>query len=84
MASSKWATSPKHLKSADSDTYVGNSVNECEEFVWRKMDDFKRAYGVPVEKAQHFVNRILGEQERAAFIKRITGELSWYKGHTQI
>lgn len=75
---------PKHLKSADFDTYVGNSIDECEEFVWRKMDDFKRAYGVPVEKVQHFVNRILGEQERAAFIKRITGELSWYKGDTQI
>jgi hypothetical protein len=29
------------LRSDDFDIYVGNTINECEEFVWRHMEDFK-------------------------------------------
>lgn len=84
MASSKWATSPKHLKSTDFDVYVGNSINECEEFVWRKMEDFRQAYGSPPQEARHFVDRFLSTQEEGALVKRITSELSWYKGEAQL
>lgn len=84
MASSKWATSPKRLKSTDFDVYVGNSINECEEFVWRKMEDFKQAYGNPVRKANHFVDRFLPGKEKDAFVKRMTNELSWYKGESRL
>lgn len=84
MASQKWVTSPKHLKAADFNIYVGNSINECEEFVWRRMDDFKRTYGNPATKADHLVSRILPAREQDALIKRITSELSWYKGKAQV
>lgn len=84
MASFKWATSPKRLKSTDFDVYVGNSVNECEEFVWRKMEDFKQTHGNPVQNASHFVNKFFSEQERNAFVKRMTSEFSWYKGEARL
>lgn len=84
MASSKWATSPKRLKSTDFDVYVGNSINECEEFVWRKLEDFKQAYGNPVQKANHFVDRFLPGKEKDAFVKRVANELSWYKGESRL
>lgn len=84
MASQKWVTSPKHLKSADFNIYVGNSINECEEFVWRKMEDFRQAYGDPVGEATHLVQRLLPAQEKDAFVKRIVSELSWYKGEAQL
>lgn len=84
MASFKWVTSPKHLKSADFDVYVGNSINECEEFIWRKMEDFRREPGDPEQKAHRFVNKSFSNQEKDTLIKRITSELSWYKGKAHL
>jgi hypothetical protein len=84
MASLKDAVSPKDLCSADFDIYVGNTINECEEFVWRKMEDFKSRYGNPNNKAYHYVHRFLPEQEKWTMAKRLvselTDEMSWYKG----
>lgn len=85
MASLKDAISPKDLRSADFDIYVGNTINECEEFVWRKMEDFKKEFGDPTGKAHHSVHRFLGERKQWQVAKRLAtevmGEMSWYKGH---
>jgi hypothetical protein len=84
MASLKDVISPKNLRSIDFDLYVGNKINECEEFVWRRMEDFRRSCGDPRIKASHFVGRFLTEQGKREVANRLVnemkGEMSWYKG----
>lgn len=85
MASLKDVLSPKDLRSADFDIYVGNTINECEEFVWRKMEDVKRSYGNPADKAYHYVDRFLSERKKwevaSRLVNEFKGEMSWYKGN---
>lgn len=68
------------LKSADFLIYVGNTINECEEFIWRNMEDFKKKFGNPEEKAHHFIDKILGPSKRDDFARQIVKDLRWYKG----
>jgi len=79
---------PNHLKPSDFGIYVGNTLNECEEFVWRKMEDFRRLYGNPTEKSYHYVHRFLNQQERDKLAIKLTktykSEVSWYKGERSI
>lgn len=68
------------LRSDDFSIYVGNTINECEEFIWRKMEDFKNRNGNPTEKAHHFVEKLLGKNKRNDFVSKIIKDLRWYKG----
>jgi hypothetical protein len=80
MASLKDDWNPNHLKSSDFTIYVGNSINECEEFVWRHMEDFKNKFGNPTGKAHHIVDRFLSVDEKLELAKKVIAELRWYKG----
>ena len=80
MASLEDAWNPNHLKSSDFDIYVGNSVNECEEFVWRRMEDFRRRYGDPIGKPHHCVERFATKEEVREIAEYISKQFSWYKG----
>lgn len=55
--------------------YVGNSINECEEFLWRKMEDFKNKYGNPTEKAEHSVEKFINFDDKLKLTKKIVNEL---------
>lgn len=68
------------LKSADFTIYVGNTINECEEFIWRKMEDFKQKFGNPTKEAHHFVEKFLGPSKYSDFARKILKDLRWYKG----
>jgi len=68
------------LKSTDFSIYVGNTINECEEFVWRNMEDFNRKFGNPTEKPHHFIDKVLGPSKREDFVKGMIKDLRWYKG----
>ncbi|WP_110955426.1 toll/interleukin-1 receptor domain-containing protein [Anaerosinus massiliensis] len=70
---------PNNIPISNFDIYVGNTVNECEEFVWRRMEDFKQKYGNPTEEATYFTQKILGEKERYKFAYKIMKSLDWYK-----
>lgn len=80
MASLKGDWNPNHLKSSDFTIYVGNSINECEEFVWRRMEDFKNKFGNPIGEASHIVNRFLSVDETVELVKKVIDEKRWYKG----
>jgi hypothetical protein len=84
MASLKSDWNPNHLKSEDFNIYVGNSINECEEFVWRKMEDFKNKFGNPTIRVHHYVSHFLSIDEKTELAKTITETLkertSWYTG----
>ncbi|MDQ0641079.1 hypothetical protein QF042_004644 [Pedobacter sp. W3I1] len=83
-----WATmestwNPNHFKSSDFNIYVGNTINEVEEFVWRQMEDFKKAYGNPVEKGTNHTYKFLSNDEKMDVINMLTQKMNWYKG-TQV
>ena len=80
MASLKDVFNPKDLKPTDFRIYVGNTVNECEEFVWRRMEDFKEKNGNPTEAARQMAHRFLSFNEQLELTKRMLKEFSWYKG----
>ncbi|MDC4205033.1 MAG: toll/interleukin-1 receptor domain-containing protein [Candidatus Manganitrophus sp.] len=81
MASYKYEANPNRLRSQDFDVYVGNTINECEEFVWRRMEDFRRLHGDPTQKSYHSVSRFLKSNEILQFSKKIASQMSWYKGN---
>lgn len=72
---------PNNLKSGDYSIYVGNTINECEEFVWRSMEDFKNQFGNPTQRGHHSVEKFLGPSKRIDFAKQMVRDLRWYKGN---
>lgn len=82
---SYWATlkgqyNPNHLKSGDFDIYIGNSINACDEFLWRIMEDFKIQYGIPKEDPIHFTNKFIKNNDLVEASKDLMKRLNWYKG----
>jgi len=84
MACLKSDWNPNHLKSEDFNIYVGNSINECEEFVWRKMEDSKNKFGNPTIKAHQIVSRFLSIDEKTelaeSVVETLKSRTSWYMG----
>ncbi len=79
-ASLKPEWNPNNLKVSDFDTYVGNSINECEEYIWRQMEDFRRLYGDPTNEAWYSVQKSYSPQQITRLTYDLLRELSWYKG----
>ncbi|MEM9555617.1 MAG: toll/interleukin-1 receptor domain-containing protein [Acidobacteriota bacterium] len=71
---------PNHLKLGDFDTYVGNTVNECKEFVWRRMNDFHKVHGRPDSPPTYQVFRFTTDSEKVELALEAVRELSWYQG----
>ncbi|WP_273484109.1 toll/interleukin-1 receptor domain-containing protein [Desulforamulus ruminis] len=80
MASLKDEWNPNNISISDFNLYVGNTINECEEFVWRRMEDFKIQFGNPIEPATYYTKRFLGNKKTLDFARKILKELDWYKG----
>lgn len=74
---------PNHLKTRDFDIYVGNSVNECEEFAWRHMNDFYHIQGNPFGQAYHHVERFLSYQDKIDLSLNVIDQLTWDKSREQ-
>jgi hypothetical protein len=84
MASFKHVYNPNNLKAKDFQIYVGNSLNEVEEFVWRIMEDFRKEYGDPEGEAHQTVTRFLNNEKQDVVIRKMIQELSWYKGEQRL
>lgn len=80
VASFQDEINPNNLRPSDFNIYVGNTINECEEFVWRLMSDFEEKYGKPSGRANHSTFKFLSNEERTGLIKRMIQEMNWYKG----
>lgn len=80
-ASLKEEYNPNHFKSGDFDIYVGNSINACDEFLWRIMEDFKMQHEIPKEKPVHFTNKFMGVDDKVEFVQEMMKKLNWYKGN---
>lgn len=85
-ANSYWTTSkedynPNHFKAGDFDIYVGNSINACDEYLWRIMEDFKTQYGIPKEKSIHSTNKSSKSNDWTEASREFIKKLHWYKGN---
>ncbi|WP_018306167.1 toll/interleukin-1 receptor domain-containing protein [Desulfitobacterium hafniense] len=80
MASFKNQANPNNIKVSDFDTYIGNSVNACDEYVWRFMDDFNSAFGIPQERPSYFTERFSRGNEIHEAAKEMIRKFNWYKG----
>ena len=59
--------------------YVGNTVNECEEYVWREMEKFRAAYGDPVGERAELTKRFLNMEQKIEAAKRLLQEKDRYQ-----
>jgi hypothetical protein len=76
--------SPNELRVRDFTNYVGNSIQECKEFVWRSMEEFEALHGKPTEKPHYMIDKLLGEKTSMTMALEMTDKIlkqrSWYKG----
>ena len=71
---------PNHLKASCFTHYVGNSVEECEEAVWRKMEDFKNKHGNPAGTANYSTHKFIKSQEATVkLVNEFIQHFNWYK-----
>lgn len=73
-------SNPNNLKASDFNKYIGNTINECEEYVWRQMENFKNCYGNPSKDTFYFTERLFSAEELVAATKSILKEFDWFKG----
>ncbi|WP_270168577.1 toll/interleukin-1 receptor domain-containing protein [Paenibacillus sp. SYP-B4298] len=71
---------PNHLKVTDFNIYVGNSVDSCDEFVYRIMKDFNEQFGAPTGKPEYATERFSRGNEVSELTKEIIKKFNWYKG----
>jgi hypothetical protein len=80
MGTFKDEWNPNNLKVSDFDIYIGNSVDSCDEFVWREMEKFKNEFGDPNEQAKYFTERFSRGDEIYNAAKDMLKKFNWYKG----
>lgn len=79
LASYQPEVNPNRLQACDYNIYVGNSVNECEEFLWRHMEDFKKQYGNPPKIEFGFTGKFLNNSEKSEVIRDVMQTMDWYQ-----
>lgn len=79
-ASLKREANPNNLRPSDYDISIGTTVEQCEEFVWRHMEDFRKAYGDPTLKADHALMRRRNPEQLVELTLKFMKQLSWYQG----
>jgi len=79
MAANSNEINPNNIRPSEYTTYVGNTINECEEYVFRQMDSFHQEFGDPIGEAHYFTQRFLSNQEKNDLIKDIIQRSDWYQ-----
>lgn len=79
MAADSNEINPNNIRPSEYTIYVGNTVNECEEYVFRQMDAFHQEFGDPTGEAHYFTQRFLSNQEKVDLIQDIIQRTDWYQ-----
>lgn len=79
MASEKREANPNNLRSSDYSIRVGTGINECEEFVWRHMEDFRNQFGDPTLAPFYSTKRFLNLDEKMGLIQELMQTTDWYQ-----
>lgn len=84
FASFKMCHNPNNLRKKDFSLQVGNSVNECEEFVWRRLENIKNKKGIPTKEPSYFIYKHPASYDRYEVTKKVIEMLrkhtSYYDG----
>lgn len=80
MAAETDEWNPNNTKLSLYTEYIGNTVNECEEYVWREMEKFRATYGDPTGKSEHFTSRFLNDGQKLKIISEMLQKMDWYQG----
>lgn len=72
---------PNRMKPIDFKEYIGNSVNSCEEFLWRLFEDYKSKFGNPTDKCDHFDYKFLSNEEKIKNAREMINKTRWYQGN---
>ena len=64
--------------------YVGNTVNECEEYVWRRMETFRRTCGEPTGPMMRSTFRTLHEADKQRMVAEFLQKMHWDQRLPQI
>lgn len=83
MAAECLDINPNKTRASEYSIYVGNTINECEEYIWRLMENFRKEFGNPQDEAVYFVDRFLGKQQKIELAQNLTrnalNSMSWYQ-----
>ena len=80
MAAETDEWNPNNTKLSLYTEYIGNTVNECGEYVWREMEKFRATYGDPTGKSEHFTSRFLNDGQKLKIISEMLQKMDWYQG----
>lgn len=77
MAADHTDINPNNTKLSAYTAYVGNTVNECEEYVWRRMETFRRTFGAPTEPPHRSTFRTLHEADKQRMAAEFLQKMHW-------
>ena len=81
MFCSEAESNPNNMKPKDFNKYIGNTINQCEEYLWRFFEDYKQVNGNPINSREHFDYKFLSVEKTAEMTKNIVKQTRWYKGN---
>lgn len=71
---------PNQMKPSEFNIYIGNTVNSCEEYLWRLLEDYKLKNGNPTPTQQHFDYKFPSSAETTKYTKELVNKTRWYQG----
>lgn len=84
-ATNEVVANPNRLSAASFTIELGDTVNECEEYAWRAMDDFRRAVGDPTGEARHSgLFRKMDDDQIRVLVRDFEKAVSWYHGDNSL
>lgn len=84
MAADHTDINPNNTKLSAYTAYVGNTVNECEEYVWRRMETFRRTCGEPTGPMMRSTFRTLHEADKQRMAAEFLQKMHWDQRLPQI
>lgn len=79
LSTNKHEWNPNRLKASDFDTYIGNTVNDCCEYIWRTFEDYKIQFGNPTAKREHYDYKFLRGEKLDSAIRDFANKFKWYQ-----
>ena len=79
MAAETDEWNPNNTKLSLYTEYVGNTVSECEEYVWREIEKFRAAYGDPTGKLEHLTSRFRNDGQKTKIIAEMFQKMDRYR-----
>lgn len=77
MAADHTDINPNNTKLSAYTAYVGNTVNKCEEYVWRRMETFRRTCGEPTGPMMRSTFRTLHEADKQRMAAEFLQKMHW-------